>query len=192
MAKLRSHGDLSSQQRLDYQMSRIGEKPSKFLELYLNEQGLLISAHGPISKKEFLDLMNLVYINSNQKNNDLAIFERLRMRYPDKFIDFFMDFWRLLSSQGFYILPFRTIQHELIRRLPRRLRVWNIYITIDFNSIESLKQYLLRVDSHFHRENKPINVKSKPLCTCSSSFIRKVSLKASLKVKNTSHRLFSK
>ena len=73
-------------------MSRIGDKLSKFLELYLNEQGLLISAHSPISKKEFLDLINLVYINSNQKNNDLAKYERLRMRHPNKFIDFFMNF----------------------------------------------------------------------------------------------------
>ena len=76
----------------------MGDKPSKFLESYLNEQGLLMSAYGPMSEKEFLDLMNLVYINSNQRNDDLAEYERLRMRHPDKFIDFFMDFWRLLSS----------------------------------------------------------------------------------------------
>ena len=43
----------------------MGDKLSKFLELYLNEQGLLMSAHGPMSKKEFLDLINLVYVNSN-------------------------------------------------------------------------------------------------------------------------------
>ena len=41
------------------------DKLSKFLELYLNEQGLLMSAHSPMSEKEFLDLMNLVYIKSN-------------------------------------------------------------------------------------------------------------------------------
>ena len=43
----------------------MGDKLSKFLELYLNEQGLLMSAYSPISEKEFLDLINLVYVNSN-------------------------------------------------------------------------------------------------------------------------------
>ena len=51
-----------------------------------------MSTYGPISEKELLDLINLVYINSNQRNDDLAKYERLRMRYSDKFIDFFIDF----------------------------------------------------------------------------------------------------
>ena len=180
MAKLRSHGELSNQQRLDYWVSRIGDKPSKFLESYLNEHGELL-----MSEHELVSYFNLLYINSNQKNDDLAEYERLRMRHPDKFIDFFMDFWRLLSSQGFHILPFRTIQYELIRRLPKRLRQWNVYINMDFENIQSLRHYFLRVDSHFHRENKLSDVKSKPVCT-------KISLKALLKVKrSTSSRLFS-
>ena len=146
-----------------------------------------------MGEHKLLDYLNLVYVNSNQQNDDLAEYERLRMRHPDKFINFFIDFWQLLNSQGFYMLPFRTIQYKLIRRLPKRLRTWNIYITMDFNNIESLKQYLLRLDSHFHQNEllKPSDVKSKPSYTCSSSFIRKVSPKASLKVKNASHRLFS-
>ena len=51
------------------------------------------------------------------------------------------------------------------------------------------------MDSHFHQENKPISNKpigNKPVCIYSSSFIPKISLKASLKVKNASHRLFSR
>ena len=51
-----------------------------------------MSVHGLISKKEFLDLINLVYIYSNYQNNDLAEYDRLRIRYLDKFIDFFIDF----------------------------------------------------------------------------------------------------
>ena len=43
----------------------MGDKLSKFLELYLNEKGLLISVYNPISKRKFLDLINHVYINSN-------------------------------------------------------------------------------------------------------------------------------
>ena len=112
----------------------MGDKPSKLLEPYLSSHGELL-----IGEHELMDYLNLVYVNSNQKNDDLVEYGRLRMRQPDKFIDFFMDFWRLLSSQGFHMLPFRTIQHELIRRLPRRLRVWNVYVTMDFNGIESLK-----------------------------------------------------
>ena len=46
------------------------------------------------------------------------------------------------------------------------------------------------MDSHFHRENKLCNIESKSLYTYSNLFIRKVSLKASLKV--NSHRLFSR
>ena len=57
-----------------------------------------MSVYGPISENDFLDLINLVYINSNQRNDDLAKYEYLRIRYLDKFIDFFIDFWRLLSS----------------------------------------------------------------------------------------------
>ena len=41
------------------------DKLSKFLELYLNGQGLLMSVYSPMSEKEFLDLLNLVYVNSN-------------------------------------------------------------------------------------------------------------------------------
>ena len=66
---------------------------------------------------------------------------------------------------------------------------------MDFHNIESLKQYLLRLDSHFHRTNQPSqpsNKQNESPYTYSSSFIRKVSLKASLKVKNASHRLFSR
>ena len=133
--------------------------------------------------------MNLVYINSNQRNDDLAKYEHLRIRHPDKFINFFIDFQRLLSSQGFHTLPFRTVQYKLIRRLPKRLRIQNVYVSIDFQNIESLRKYFLRIDSHFHRENKPSDIESKPSYTYRNSFIRKVSLKASLKV--NSHRLFS-
>ena len=61
---------------------------------------------------------------------------------------------------------------------------------MDFQNIESLRKYFLRVDSHFHRENKLCNIESKSLYTYSNLFIRKVSLKASLKV--NSHRLFSR
>ena len=96
----------------------MGDKPSKLLEPYLSSHGELL-----MSEHELVSYFNLLYINSNQKDDDLANYERLRIRHPDKFIDFFMDFWRLLNSQGFHILPFRTIQHELMRRLPRRLRV---------------------------------------------------------------------
>ena len=95
----------------------MGDKPSKLLELYLSSHGELL-----ISEHELVNYFNLLYVNSNQQNNDLAEFKSLRIRHPDKFIDFFMDFWRLITSQGFYILPFRTIQYELIRRLPKRLR----------------------------------------------------------------------
>ena len=104
MAKLRSHSELSNQQRLDYWVSRMGDKLSKFLELYLNEHSELL-----ISEYKLVSYFNLLYINSNQKNNDLAKYERLRIRYPNKFIDFFIDFWQLITSQGFHILPFRTI-----------------------------------------------------------------------------------
>ena len=66
---------------------------------------------------------------------------------------------------------------------------------MDFKNIQSLRYYFLRLDSHQQRdlfENKPIDVKSKPPYTYSSSFIRKVSLKVSLKVKNASYHLFSR
>ena len=85
------------------------------------------------------------------------------------------------------MLPFRTIQYKLIRRLPKRLRAWNVYVTMDFNGIESLKQYLLHLDSHFYQIKilKLSDVKSKLVYT-------KISLKALLKVKRSiSSRLFS-
>ena len=85
-------------------MSRIGNKPSKLLELYLSSYGELL-----ISEYKLVSYFNLLYVNSNQQNDDLAEYERLRMRYSDKFINFFIDFWRLITSQGFHILPFRTI-----------------------------------------------------------------------------------
>ena len=65
----------------------MGDKLSKLLEPYLSSYGELL-----MSEYELVSYFNLLYINSNQQNNDLAKFERLRMRYPDKFIDFFMHF----------------------------------------------------------------------------------------------------
>ena len=81
-------------------MSRLGDKPSKFLEAHINEYGELL-----MSEYDLVSYFKLVYVNSNQENDDLTEYERLRIRYLDKFIDFFMDYWRLLSSL-FPALPF--------------------------------------------------------------------------------------
>ena len=45
----------------------MGNKPIKLLGPYLNAYGELL-----ISKHKLLDYLNLVYVNSNQQNNDLA------------------------------------------------------------------------------------------------------------------------
>ena len=61
MAKLRSHGDnLLNQQRMDYWVSRMGNKLFKFLEPDLSSHGELL-----MSEYELVSYFNLLYINSN-------------------------------------------------------------------------------------------------------------------------------
>ena len=187
MVKLRSHSkNLLNQQRIDYQVSRMSNKPFKFLELYLSSYGELL-----ISKYKLVSYFNLLYINSNQKNDDLAKYEHLRIRYSDKFSDFFIVFQQLINRLAFYKLPLYIIRYELMRRLPRRLYSFHPYVRPDFlNTIKSLRDYYMRLDNYFHRTNQLRKNKNKSLYIYSSSFIRKTSLKALLKV--NSYRLFSR
>ena len=65
----------------------MGDKLCKFLEAYINEYVELL-----ISEYNLTSYFNLVYVNSNLKNDDLVKYKLLRIRYPNKFIDFFIDF----------------------------------------------------------------------------------------------------
>jgi len=156
VTKLRNDGDLysSTQQRLDYWASRLGNKASRHLEPYYNEYGELRMK----SEHELIDLLNLFYVNSNQRNDEIAEYDQLRMKHTDKFIEFFMIFWRLATSIGLVgqgtDLPFSFVQHELLRRLPRRLRDHQVYVNMEFSTIETLRDYYIRLDNYWHQTGR--------------------------------------
>lgn len=159
VTKIRNDSDVyqTTAQRLDYWASRLGDKPSKALRPYYNEYSELTMQ----SEKQLIDLLNMLYVNSNQLNEELDEYYSLHMKHADHFIDFFMEFWRLATSTGqignTVDPPFHIIQNDLMRRLPRRLREHQVYTDKQFDDMQSMRDYYVRVDNFFHQSEHTVN-----------------------------------
>ncbi|KAL2036468.1 hypothetical protein N7G274_010814 [Stereocaulon virgatum] len=148
MMKLHVDEDLYSTeiQRIIYWISRLDSAPSKQLEPYFNDYGMPQFK----TEKEFLDLMQTLYLNRSQLEEDHSAYEKLRMKHEDEFMPFFLNFKRLAAITG-YDATFQVFERELSRRLPMRLREARVYANIKLNDSDALTEYYTSVDTFFHQ-----------------------------------------